>query len=204
MKATSSITCLGLGLLLSACAADDPKKGGFLGGLAGLGKGTYQSRVDSETSELAAEKVRHQDELDKRVDLIRSVASHRQRADDLEQRLTLLRSETKALDLEIETLREEEDLTTDRVANVEADVATLLDDINQVENDQDVQDRAKALGADADEDTDPAIFGEPPRDEVSDLRAYITKLQKAVDELKLARHRQAAEKASTVKSIKLD
>lgn len=202
MKALSSISCLGVGLLLSACTANDPKEGGFFGGLAGLGQGTYQSRIDQEASELEAEKARYQEERDGKVGLIRSVASHRQRAHDLERRLTSLQSETKALDQEILALRQEEDLTTGRVEAVEADVAALLDDINEVEREQELQDRAEALGASADEDADPAAFGEPPREQVSELRAYISKLQKVVDDLKLARSRKAAEGSPLAKDGK--
>jgi len=195
MKALSSIICISLGLLFSACTSDDPNKGGFFGGLAGLSKGAYQTRVDNEASELEAEKVRYQGELESKVDLNRSVASRRQRAYYLEQRLTSLREETEALDLEIVALRQAKELTTGSVATAEADVAALLDDIDQIEREQEIQEEADTLGADAGEETDPAAFGEPPREQVSDLRAYINKLQKAVDELKAARDRREVEEA---------
>ena len=190
MKSWSVSLWLGLGMLLAGCASDDPEKGGFFGGLLGLGQGSYQERIKSERDALKVEEARYRDESDRKFALDHSLASRRSQAADLEIQLATLRDKTSVLEEEIASLQQKKDLTTDQVANAEADVANLLDDIDRIETERQAQWRALALGADADEDADPAAFGEPPREQTSELRAYINRLQEAVDALKLARERR--------------
>ncbi|MEM9629647.1 MAG: hypothetical protein AAGA21_25740, partial [Pseudomonadota bacterium] len=111
---------------------------------------------------------------------------------DMEREVVTLRAELDDLDAEIEALQGEEALARDDVARAEADVASLLENIDRLEAQQAANEEAKALGADAGPDADPAEFGEPASDaEVSELRAYIEKLRQAVDALKETRARQA-------------
>ncbi len=187
------VLCLNAGLLLSGCATDDPRKGGFFGGLFGLGGGAYAERIDDEKAALSAEESRYQDEAAGRERLDRTLEERRVEAADLEGEVASLRADIEGLDAEIERLAREQSVTRDDVEQAEANVALLLDDIDRIETEQEVLEEAKALGADADQDTDPAEFGEPPREQVSDLRAYITKLKEAVDGLKSAREKRAAE-----------
>ena len=184
---------IGAGLPLTACVSDDPRQGGFFGGLIGLGSGTYDERVAKETEALEREQARHQEELDDGEQLNDVIRSRESYALDVEREVVALRTELEDLDAEIEVLLHDRVIAEDDVARAEADVASLLDDINQLESEQVVSEQARALGADAGPDADPAEFGEPARDaEVNELRAYIDKLQQAVDALKATRARQAA------------
>jgi chromosome segregation ATPase len=190
MKSWSASLWLGLGMLLVGCASDDPGEGGFFGGLLGLGQGSYHERIRNEREALKVEEARYRDESDRKAALHHSLASRQAQAADLEIQLATLRGKTSALEQEITSLQQKRDLTTDQVADAEADVANLLDDIDRIEAERQAQQQALALGADADENADPAAFGEPPREQTSELRAYINRLREAVDALKLARERR--------------
>ena len=180
-------------LLLSACASDDPRQGGFFGGLIGLSSGAYQERVADETQALELEKSRHQEELDDGEQLDGVLRARESYALNVEREVVALRAELDDLDAEIKALQQEESLAREDVARAEADVVSLLDNIDRLEAEQATSEEARALGADAGPDADPAEFGEPESDaEVTELRAYIDKLQKAVDALKATRARQAA------------
>jgi hypothetical protein len=191
--AGTSALVIGAGLLLAACASDDPRQGGFFGGLIGLSKGTYDERVASETKALEFERARHQEELDDGEQLDGVIRERESYALDIEREVVALRAELGDLDAEIEALQGEQSLTLDDVARAEADVASIIDGIERLEAEQAASETAKALGADAGPDADPAEFGEPERSaDVGELRAYIDKLQAAVDALKETRARQAA------------
>ena len=193
--------CLSVGLLLAGCTTDDPRKGGLFGGLFGLGSGAYAERVAGEKAALRAEEARYQEEAGSSERLGEIVDGRRVQAADLKRQVASLRQDIEGLDAEIDALQRERTVTQDEVAAAEANVAALLGDVDRIETEQEAIEQAKALGADADEDTDPAQFGEPPREQVSDLRAYIIKLQEAVDGLKQARERRATEEqASTPES----
>lgn len=193
--APTPISCLCATLLLAGCATDDPNRGGFFGGLIGLGSGAYEARVADETAALRAEEVRYREEIDGNEQLDQALRERHVEASDLKRQLTSLRQEIDELDIEITALQREETTTQNEVAQAEADVVTLLDDIDRIEAEQEAHEQAIALGADADQGEDPAEFGEPSREQVSDLRAYIIELQAAVDALKSARERQAADDA---------
>ncbi|MEM8948340.1 MAG: hypothetical protein AAGA21_01440 [Pseudomonadota bacterium] len=195
------VLCLGAGLLLAGCTTDDPRKGGLFGGLFGLGSGAYAERVAGEEAALNAEEARYQDEVAESERLGAVVEGRSSQAADLKLQVASLRQDIERLDAEIDKLRLERNLTQDDVAAAEANVAALLGDIDRIEAEQEAIEQAKALGADADEETDPAQFGEPPREQVSDLRAYIIKLQDAVDGLKQARERRAAEAGASTQNI---
>ena len=192
-KHPASISSLFAAFLLTACTTDDPKSGGFFGGLFGLGSGAYEERVVEEKAALQAEKVRYRKEADGNERLDQTLEKRRAEASGLERQVASLEEEMNGLDAEIAALQREETVTREDVEKAEADVASLLDDIDRIETEQNVTDQARALGADANPDTDPAAFGEPPSERVSDLRAYIDKLQEAVDALKSARAKRAGE-----------
>lgn len=187
------ILILCVGLLLSACTSDDPRQGGFFGGLIGLGRGSYDARIDDKANALEREQARYQEEVDDGEQLDGIIKEREAYALDIEREVVTLRAEVDDLDAEIKALRNEEALARDDVARAEADVASLLENIDRLEAAQAADEEAKALGADAGPDADPAEFGEPAQDaEVSELRAYIEKLRKAVDALKETRARQEA------------
>lgn len=195
MKAAPPILGIATALLLVGCTKDDPNKGGLLGGMFGLGSGAYEKRVVDETAALKAEEARYQEQLESNEQLDRSLRTGREHAADLEREVASLRQDIYGLDAEIAALQSEESVTKDEVEKAQADVASLLDEIDRIEAERKAHEQAKALGADADQDTDPAAFGEPPREQVSDLRAYIIKLQEAVDALKSAREKRSGEAA---------
>ncbi len=187
------LPALGIAAALAACTTDDPREGGLVGGLVGLGSGTYERRIVEETEALETEKLRHRDEAEAHAMLSRDRSERRELAAELELELSALHEQVDKLDVEIAALRRREAVTQDDVAKAEADVAALLDDIDRIEAERDADERARALGADAGRESDPAAFGEPPKEQVSDLRAYIDRLQKAIDALKETRERHAGE-----------
>ena len=195
-SASGALACLTAVALLAGCTNDDPREGGLIGGLVGLGSGAYQERVADEKAALQAERIRYEKEADGKIALEETFMQRQSHALDVERELVALREEIDIIDAEIATIESEEAVTRDEVEKVKADVATILDDIERIRAEQAAQERAKALGADAGPEADPAEFGEPPVEQVSDLRAYIDKLQAAVDDLKATRNRRMSE-AST-------
>lgn len=183
--------------LLAGCTTDDPNEGGLFGGLIGLGSGAYETRVADETAALRADEIRYQEEIDGNKNLDRALRKRHAEASDLERQLTSLRQELDGLDTEILALQRDETITQDEVEQAEAGVALLLNDIDRIEAEREAHEQAKTLGADAAPDTDPAEFGEPPREQVSELRAYIIELQQAVDALKSTREKRAGEAATS-------
>ncbi|MDH3663134.1 MAG: hypothetical protein OEU92_24460 [Alphaproteobacteria bacterium] len=196
IKSPTPILCFCVATLLGGCTTDDPNQGGLLGGLIGLGSGAYEERVADETAALRAEEIRYREEIDDKEGLDRALRESRAQAFDLKDQLASIRREVDGLEAEITVLQRDETVTRDEVEKAEADVATLLDDIDRIEAEREAHEQARALGADAEPDTDPAEFGEPPREQVSDLRAYIIELQQAVDALKATRAKRAGEVAT--------
>ena len=196
-KSPSLILWPAAALLLAGCTTDDPDKGGLFGGLIGIGSGAYEERVADQTAALKTEEIRYKSEVDGNRELDRALRERRSQASDLQRQLASLRQQVDGLDVEIEALRREGTVTGDEVEKAESNVASILDEIDRIESEQVVHEKAKALGADGDPDTDPAEFGEPPSEQVSDLRAYIIELQEAVDALKSARERHAGEADAT-------
>ncbi len=190
---SGALPCFAAIVLLIGCTTDDPREGGLLGGLAGLGSGAYQGRVVDETAALQAERIRYRRETDGKTQLEDTLMQRQSYALDVERELVTLREEIDGIDAEITAIESEEVVTQDEVEKVKAAVASLLDDIERIKAEQAAEERAKALGADAGQDADPAEFGEPPLEQVSDLRAYIDKLQAAVDSLKATRDRRMKE-----------
>lgn len=188
-----SILGIATAMLLLGCTSDDPNEGGFFGGLVGLGSGAYQDRVADETAALSAEQARYDKEVADGETLDGAFKQRQSYALDVELELVSLRREIEDLGTEIEALEREQTITRDEVATAEADVISLRQDIDRLEAERQAHEQAKALGADAGPDTDPAEFGEPSPEEVSRLRAYINKLQEAVDALKSARDRRQGE-----------
>ena len=191
------IRCFAFALLLAGCAGGNPNEGGFFGGLIGIGSGAYEDRVTDQTEALKAEEIRYQLEIDGSRELDQALRERRSQASALKDRLASLRNDIDSLDAEIAALEREGAVTEDDVNKAESDVALLLGEIDRIEAEQDVRDKAKALGADAASDTDPAQFGEPPSERVSDLRAYIIELQEAVQALKAARERHVGAQGAT-------
>ena len=192
-SASGTFACLAVMALLAGCSSNDPREGGLLGGLVGLGSGAYQERVVDEKAALQAERVRYQDETEGKAQLEDTLMHRQSHALDMERELVLLRAEIDAIDAEIAAIEKEKVVTRDKVEEVKAAVAILLDDIDRIKAEQAAQEQAKVLGADAGPEADPAEFGEPPLEQVSDLRAYINKLQAAVDALKATRDRRMKE-----------
>ena len=174
-------------LLLAGCTTDDPREGGLLGGLVGLGSGAYQARVDREASALKVERKSYLDKAVDKAELEDEIKHRRSYALDVEREVVVLREQVNDLDAEIAALESEEQITQGELTRARGEVAALAAEIARVEAERSVDERAKAVGADAGPDADPAEFGEPPVDQVSELRAYIIRLQEVLDDLQATR-----------------
>ena len=176
-------------LTISSCTSDDPSKGGLFGGLAGLGSGAYEQRVVDRTAALKAEEKRYQDAVAAKDTLDGRLEERREHAVFLRRQASLLENEIKTLQVEIETLQTEEKATNDQIASEEADVASILDDIDQVRSEQEVKNQAAWLEAETEQVVEERARDDESKKEVSELRAYILELQAAVEALKTVRDR---------------
>lgn len=89
---------------LTACVSDDPRTGGFFGGLRGINSGEYDSRIQRRTEELSRQENINQDLKNESKTLKKEakaweaeLASEQQRIDDLDDDLATLESDVNEL-----------------------------------------------------------------------------------------------------------
>jgi septal ring factor EnvC (AmiA/AmiB activator) len=163
-----------LALGLSACAADDPNRGGFFGGLSGIFSGHYDRRLEERQAGLDRAAARERDEARIKEALDQDLEDRRATANALDREIAAIEEDVSALRRDIARLDAAKLATEEEVALVEAEVATALDRIDEIE-------------------TDPEVLEQEARDRAAALRRYIEELQAALDALESSRRRFAEE-----------
>ncbi len=184
--------------LMGGCTSDDPNQGGLIGGLVGLGSGSYEQRVADKTASWNADEQRYQEEVASKNTLDATVHDRHYQVTDLELQVAEIEGDIAALDAEIEALQTEEAVTSDELAEAEGKIALLLDDIDALSANQsaalplDVEAVVREFGPDVD--------GAQESDRTVELRAYIAELGETVEALKSARERNVDEASRDIQS----
>ncbi len=191
MRSASVVSMM---LLVGGCTSDDPSKGGFFGGLAGLGSGSYEQRIADRTASWNADERRYQEEVVSKNDLDATVRERHYQVTDLELQVAELKGDIATLNADIETLQAEKTVTSGDLAKAENTIASLRDDIVALRALQAAQERAAVSAAEAvDSESGANVDGGLEGEDTIELRAYITELDKALEALKSVRARRAGE-----------
>ena len=171
--------------LMGGCTSDDPNQGGLIGGLIGLGSGSYEQRVADKTASWNSDEQRYQEEVASKNKLDAAVRDRHVQVTDLELQVAEIEGDIAALDAEIEALQSEEAITSDKLTEAEGKIASLLGDIDALSADQETArlldaetlDTEAGSGADAVQESNRTV----------ELRAYIAELAEMVEALNSAR-----------------
>lgn len=132
MKKTVLIVILFAGMVIGGCAThNDPRDGGFFGGVAGLSGGSYKKRV-AEREERLEELRAAQRALDSekgQLEVQKSTAQAQLNKD--QARVKAMQSEIAALDKKTKSLAASQDTDKQRVAELQKRVVSLKGKMNQ-------------------------------------------------------------------------
>lgn len=140
--------------LLTACAtSENPREGGFFGGIQGLSSGTYERRISEREDNLA--RMREiQQELDQESARLDARKQQRQRVLSEEQRkLAALDSDVKSLERKLAAMRADESVSSKRVADLNQRLTQLKGGLSNQQSALDALEGGAASGADALEGT---------------------------------------------------
>ena len=170
----------GLAALLGACATtDDPREGGFIGGVQGLSSGAYQQRVSEREDNLAKLRAMQADLEQDSAALQAQKGKRQQLLAEEKRKLASLDSEVEALQRKLTAMGQESATSDDRVRDLRDRVADLKARLGKQTRDID---RLEGGGSAAD-----ALEGQGNGDgndsRRRQLEAQRTALQREYDEL---------------------
>ena len=128
------VICVSLLALVGCAGNHDPHEGGLFGGIAGLGGGSYKSRVEERESRLAQLRAT-QRELDTekgQLETQRSEAYARVQQDRAQTQA--MQADLNALDKQVKALTTKQGADQTRVAELQKRLATLKADTGQVQS----------------------------------------------------------------------
>jgi len=128
-------TFLGAGValfLVAGCATNNPREGGFLGGIGGLTSGAYDERVQEQQSSLDTLRAANTELESEEAALKAQEATSQSKLQAERQRLASLEAETERLSTKVQALEVEDQEKQARVADLKQRVAELEAKIQQV------------------------------------------------------------------------
>jgi len=115
-----------LPLLLAGCATtDDPRQGGFIGGLGGLSSGRYEERVQSRQSSLDSVRAARADLQTEQSALEDQKTVSQRRLQAERKKLATLQSETRELSAKVGALKSEDAQRQAQIADLKRRIADL-------------------------------------------------------------------------------
>jgi chromosome segregation ATPase len=120
-------------LLLVACASDNPREGGFFGGVAGINSGNYDKRVQERQDSLERLNAIKQELGEEQSRLTSEKQRKEARVAGLKKQLTQLYTETDELTRQLERKRAESSGEQKKVAQLQQDLAQLRQEIAAAE-----------------------------------------------------------------------
>ncbi|MFP4154884.1 MAG: hypothetical protein ACLFSG_04230 [Halothiobacillaceae bacterium] len=125
----SGLACI---LLLGGCAtSDDPREGGFFGGVSGISSGAYDERVRTREERLAALRAAQQDLAAEQGELDRSRSEAEQVLAAEQRRLAALQGDIDELDGRVARLAAEDDASAGRIAQLRTRIDSLQQDMTR-------------------------------------------------------------------------
>jgi Skp family chaperone for outer membrane proteins len=134
------VTGLVAAALTAGCASDNPREGGFLGGVGGLASGNYEDRVRSRQESLDSLKAARTDIESEQAGLQSRKSASEQQLKAERQKLARLETDTRKLSEKVKTLKADE-------ARQQGQVAELARRTRELEGK--VQQAGRPQGADA-------------------------------------------------------
>ncbi|WP_321528294.1 hypothetical protein [Sedimenticola selenatireducens] len=180
MKTQQTLVILATLLLTGCVTTDDPREGGFFGGVHGISSGSYERRAQEREENLA--KVRAmQKELEAETESLDAQKHQRQLVLEQEQsKLATLNSDVKALEARLMTLGKEQGASDKRVADLQRRLDVLKGQLSKQQTSLDALEGGGTGGADALEGTGTGALGDTRRQQ---LEAQRLELQKEYDSL---------------------
>jgi capsule polysaccharide export protein KpsE/RkpR len=174
------LACILFTIAITGCATtNDPRKGGFFGGIAGLNSGAYEARVQQRQNELNRQRNINQElreqssELDNESRQRESeLAAEKQRMSDLENNLTALQDDVDRLRARSEKQKKDIKVLKNKIKNARQKLSEQQASLDQLD---------RAGGAKADPDRYKVLEQERNRlaDEYKKLLEYSRALSNA-------------------------
>jgi hypothetical protein len=140
--------------LVAGCASENPREGGFIGGVAGLSSGTYDERIYARQGSLEGLKAARTDLESEQVGLESKKSASQRRVQSERNRLAKLTADTRQLSARVKTLKAEDVRQQGQIADLKQRAATLEGKLEQAD---------RASGADALEGSGSGAGGQDAR-----------------------------------------
>ena len=115
-----------LSLLAAGCAtSDDPRQGGFIGGIGGLSSGRYEERVQSRQASLDSMRTARAGQQAEQAGLEGQKTASQRRLQAERKKLATLESETRELSAKVGGLKAEDVQRQAQIADLKARLANL-------------------------------------------------------------------------------
>jgi len=122
--------------LAGGCASDNPREGGFLGGVAGLATGKYEDRVRSREESLDSLKAARAEIEAEQAGLESQKAASERQIKDERQKLARLQTDTRKLSEKVRTLKADDARQQGQVADLERRARVLEGKVKQASQPQ--------------------------------------------------------------------
>jgi Skp family chaperone for outer membrane proteins len=113
------------GVLLAGCASENPREGGFLGGVAGLSSGAYEERVRTRQDSLVAVKEANRDLESEQSALESQKAASARKVQAERRKLKQLATDTQRLSDKVKALKASDTQQGARIADLQRRTAAL-------------------------------------------------------------------------------
>jgi predicted nucleic acid-binding Zn-ribbon protein len=128
------------GLLIAGCASENPREGGFLGGVAGLSSGKYDERIRTREDSLMGLKQARTELESEQVGLESQKVASQRRLQANRAQLARLSAESKALSIKVAGLKSEDSQRQGQIADLKRRTSEFQGKVQQAD---------RAAGADA-------------------------------------------------------
>lgn len=180
MKMQQTLVILSVALLTGCATTDDPREGGFFGGVQGISSGAYERRAQEREENLAKMRAM-QKELETETASLDAQKHQRQVVLEREKsKLATLNKDVKALDARLAKLSKEQGASDKRVADLQHRLSLLKGQLSDQQTSLDALEGGGAGGADALEGAGTGALSDTRRQQ---LEAQRLELQKEYESL---------------------
>lgn len=180
MKIQQTLVILSIVLLTGCATTDDPREGGFFGGVHGISSGAYERRAQEREENLAKMRAVQKD-LEAETANLDEQRSQRQMVLNQEKsKLATLNKDVKALDAKLATLSKKQGVSDKRVTDLQSRLSVLKGQLSNQKTTLDALEGSGTAGADALEGSGTGALGDTRRQQ---LEAQRLELQKEYDSL---------------------
>jgi DNA repair exonuclease SbcCD ATPase subunit len=176
------------GLIISGCVSNDPKEGGFIGGVTGWVSGTYDERIGERKDSLGALRDANAELDSDQKTLTQKKESSAEKLKKEQQRLAKLEADTNTLSKKVQALKADDEATSQQVADLKRRLSELNSDIKRADGATGadaLEGSGGASGADALEGSGGGMSDDSRRRELEAQRRQLEKEYKLLSEMYL-------------------